>query len=96
MRKPLTNEKGIKGKIVGCTLLMLSSLGKKGKGQHEARLAIAGIEDPQPLVALMDVDSPVAAPIIPPLNIAAATAVVTQEKIAMKQSEAEVSEYFAD
>ena len=45
----------------------------------------------------MDVDSPVAAPITPPLDIAAAAAVVAQEeKIAMEQIEAEVSKYFAD
>ena len=45
----------------------------------------------------MDVDSLVAAPIIPPLDITAAAAVVAQEeKISMEQIEAEVSEYFAD
>ena len=45
----------------------------------------------------MDVDSPVAAPITPPLDIAAAVAVVAQEeKITMEQIEAEVSEYFVD
>ena len=45
----------------------------------------------------MNVDSPVAAPIIPPLDIATAAAVVAQkEKIAMKSIEAEVPEYFAD
>ena len=45
----------------------------------------------------MDVDNPVAAPIIPPLDIAAATAVVAQEeKIAMEQIQAEVSTYFTD
>ena len=45
----------------------------------------------------MDVDSLVAAPTIPPLDIAAAAVVVAQEeKIAMEQIEAEVSEYFTD
>ena len=70
---------------------------KKGKGQHEAHLAIAGTEDPQSLVAPMDVGSPAAAPITPSLDIAAAAAVVAEEeKMDMEQIQTEVSSYFAD
>lgn len=70
---------------------------KKGKGQHEAHLAIAGTEDPQLLVVLMDVDSPKVAPITPSLDIAVATAVVAvEEKMDMEQIQAEVSSYFVD
>ena len=77
--------------------LMFFQSKKKGIGHHEAHLAITGTEDPHPLVALMDVDSLVAAPIIPPLDIAVAAAVVAQEEtIAMEQIEAEVSEYFTN
>ena len=46
--KPLTNERSKKGKVVCRTLLMLSSLRRRAKEQHEAHLAIAGIEDPHP------------------------------------------------
>ena len=62
---------------------------KKGKGQHEAHLAIAGIEDPQSLVAPMDVDSPTAAPITPALDTATVAAVVVEEeKMDMEQIQA--------
>ena len=63
--KPLTKERGKKGKVVGHKVKP-NAQAKKDKGQHEAHLAIAGTEDQHPLVALMDVDSPIAAPMTPP------------------------------
>ena len=88
MIKPLTKERSKKGKVVSHMFLMFFQSKKKGKWLHEAHLAIAGMENPHPLVALIDVDSPVAAPITPLLDIVVAAAVVAQkEKISMEQIE---------
>nr|ADB85267.1 putative transposon protein [Phyllostachys edulis] len=84
VRKPHSKERDKKDKVMGRKTKQNAQAKNGGKKKRDEKPY--GTEDPQSLVAPMDVDSPTAASITPSLDIAAAAAgVAEEEKMDMEQ-----------